>query len=72
MRNLLVNVLNIIAYFFLLSKYFHFFIYTRFIIAKNVRLDRRKIKGLHLLELGGLFLIKEIMAHNGDFSTNGG
>jgi hypothetical protein len=65
-------VLNIIAYFFLLSKYFHFFIYTRFIIAKDVRLDRRKIKELPLLELGGLILIEEIMAHNGDFSASGG
>jgi hypothetical protein len=65
-------VLNIIAYFFLLSKYFHFFIYTRFIIAKDARLDRRKIKELPLLELGGLILIEEIMAHNGDFSASGG
>jgi hypothetical protein len=65
-------VLNIIAYFFLLSKYFHFFIYTRFIIAKDVRLDMRKIKELPLLELRGLILIEEIMAHNGDFSASGG
>jgi hypothetical protein len=65
-------VLSIIAYFFLLSKYFHFFIYTRFIIAKDVRLDRRKIKELPQLELGGLILIEEIMTHNGDFSASGG
>jgi hypothetical protein len=32
----------------------------------------RKIKELPLLELRGLILIEEIMAHNGDFSASGG
>lgn len=58
--------------FFYYPNIFIFFIYTRFIIAKDVRLDRRKIKELPQLELGGLILIEEIMAHNGDFSASGG
>ena len=43
-----------------------------FIIAKDVRLDRRKIKELPLLELEGLILMEEIIAHNGDFGANEG